>query len=47
MSMRALLTLVLAGSTAAALSDEPALFEEVWSWSTKVLGLHPPTADAS
>jgi malate dehydrogenase (quinone) len=28
-------------SLGAALSDEPALFEEVWSWGTKVLGLQP------
>jgi malate dehydrogenase (quinone) len=28
-------------SLGAALSDEPALFEEVWSWSTKALGLKP------
>jgi len=27
-------------SLGATLSDEPALFEEVWSWGTKVLGLH-------
>jgi malate dehydrogenase (quinone) len=28
-------------SLGATLSREPALFEEVWSWSTKVLGLEP------
>jgi malate dehydrogenase (quinone) len=28
-------------SLGATLSDEPALFEEVWSWGTKVLGLKP------
>jgi malate dehydrogenase (quinone) len=28
-------------SLGAKLSDEPALFEEVWSWSTKALGLKP------
>jgi len=28
-------------SLGASLSDEPALFEEVWSWSTKALGLKP------
>ncbi|MBV8293515.1 MAG: malate:quinone oxidoreductase, partial [Mycobacterium sp.] len=28
-------------SLGATLSDEPALFEEVWSWGTKVLGLEP------
>jgi malate dehydrogenase (quinone) len=28
-------------SLGARLSREPALFEEVWSWSTKVLGLEP------
>jgi malate dehydrogenase (quinone) len=34
-------------SLGAALSGEPALFEEVWSWGTKALGLHDNTAGAS
>jgi malate dehydrogenase (quinone) len=37
-------------SLGASLSDEPALFEEVWSWGTKVLGLQadcPPPPQAA
>jgi malate dehydrogenase (quinone) len=34
-------------SLGAALSGEPALFQEVWSWGTKALGLHASTAGAS
>lgn len=34
-------------SLGAILSREPALFEEVWSWGTKVLGLQSGTAGAS
>ena len=28
------------------LSNEPALYEEVWSWGTRVLGLDSPVRDA-
>jgi malate dehydrogenase (quinone) len=31
-------------SLGATLSDEPALFDEVWSWGTKALGLQPDAA---
>jgi malate dehydrogenase (quinone) len=31
-------------SLGATLSDEPALFEEVWSWGTKALRLEPAGA---